>query len=172
MALECGQAWGHTLPSSSASVPSLSPSPSSSPVDPVLDPVSTPSDPVPVPVTDPVPDDPSAPAPASVPSYPSITVDDHHRTKHVRRLELVTFEDGEVVMSYDHSVAVASAPQRPPLRRIVTVGCLAGIALPTGSPAIRLKNKKNCTGEAQKAETVLSAVRYILNTPVYFSRHC
>ena len=36
--------------------------------------------------------------------------------------------------------------------------CLAGIALPTGGPAIRLKNKK--TGEAQEAETVLSAVRY------------
>ena len=86
---ECGQAWGQPRPSSSASVPSLSPSPSSCPVDPVPDPVSTPSDPVPV------PDDPSAPAPASVPSYPSITVDDHPRTKHVKHLELVTPEDGE-----------------------------------------------------------------------------
>ena len=53
----------------------------------------------PDPVTDPVPDDPSAPAPASVPSYPSITVDDHPCTKHVKRLELVTPEDGELVMS-------------------------------------------------------------------------
>ena len=96
------QAWGQPRPSSSASVPS--PSPSSSPVDPVPDPVSTPSDPVPVRLTDPVPDDPSAPAPASVPSYPSITVDDHPRTKHVKRLELVTPEDGEVVVSSDHSV--------------------------------------------------------------------
>ena len=56
--------------SSSASVPSPS---SSFSFDRVPDPVSTPSDPVPVPLTDPVPDDPSAPAPASVPSYPSIT---------------------------------------------------------------------------------------------------
>ena len=76
-------------------------------------PVSTPSDPVPVPVTDPVPDDPSAPAPASVPSYPSITVDDHPLMKHVKRLELVTPEDGEVVMSSDLSVADASPPRRP-----------------------------------------------------------
>ena len=29
------------------------------------------------------------------------------------------------------------------LRRVVIVGSLAGIALPTGGPAIRLKNKKN-----------------------------
>ena len=36
--------------------------------------------------------------------------------------------------------------------------CLAGIALPTGVPAIRLKNK---TDEAQKAETALSVVSYI-----------
>ena len=98
---------GQPRPSSSASVPS--PSPSSSPADPVPDPVSTPSDPVPV--TNPVPDDPSAPAPASVPSYPSITVDDHLRTRQVKRLELVTPEDGEVVMSSDLSVADAS-PQR------------------------------------------------------------
>ena len=63
VARECGQAWGQPRPSSSASVPS----PSSSPVDPVPDPVSTPSHLVPVPLTDPVPDDPSAPAPASVP---------------------------------------------------------------------------------------------------------
>ena len=49
VARECGQAWGQPRPSSSASVPS--PSPSSCPVDPV-----------------PVPDDPSAPAAASVPS--------------------------------------------------------------------------------------------------------
>ena len=93
--------------------PKPSPSRSSSPVDPV--PVSTPSDPVPVavPVTDPVPDDPSAPAPASVPSYPSMTVDDHPCTKHVKRLQLVTPEDGEVVMSYDLSVADASPPRRP-----------------------------------------------------------
>ena len=97
---ECGQAWGQTRPSSSASVPS----PSSSPVDPVPDPV---------PVTDPVPDDPSAPAPASVPSYPSITVDDHPRMKHVKRHELVTPEDEEVVMSSDLSVADASPPRRP-----------------------------------------------------------
>ena len=94
MARECGQAWGQPCPLSSASVPP----PSSSPVDPVPDPVSTPSDPVPV--TNPVPDDPSAPAPASVPSYPSITVGDHPRTKHVKCLELVTPEDGEVVMSF------------------------------------------------------------------------
>ena len=97
--------------SSFASVPS--PSPSSSPVDPVPDPVSTPSDPVPVRLNDPVPDDPSARAPASVPSYPSITVDDHPRTKHVKRLELVTPEDGELVVSSDHSVADASPPRRP-----------------------------------------------------------
>ena len=107
MARECGQAWGQPRPSSSASVPS----PSSSPVDPDPDPVSTPSDPVPV--TDPVPDDPCAPAPASLPSYPSITVDDHPRTKHFKRLELVTPEDGKVVMSSDLSVADASPPQRP-----------------------------------------------------------
>ena len=105
VARECGQ----PRLSSSTSVPS----PSSSPVDPVPDPVSTPSDPVPVHVTDPVPDDPSAPVPASVPSYPSITVDDHPRTKHVKRLELVTPEDGEVVMSCDLSVADASPPRRP-----------------------------------------------------------
>ena len=97
--------------------PSPKPSPSSSLVHPV--PVSTPSDPVPVSVpvpvlvTDPVPDDPSAPAPASVPSYPFITVDDHPCTKHVKRLQLVTPEDGEVVMSYDLSVADASPPRRP-----------------------------------------------------------
>ena len=108
VARDCGQAWGQPRPSSSASVPS--PSPSSSPADPVPDPVSTPSDPVPV--TNPVPDDPSAPAPASVPSYPSITVDDHLRTRHVKRLELVTPEDGEVVMSSDLSVADASPPRR------------------------------------------------------------
>ena len=107
MARECGQAWGQPRPSSSASVQS----PSSSPADPVPDPVSTPSDPVPV--TDPVPDDPSAPGPASVPSYPSIAVDDHLRTKHVKRLELVTPEDGEVVTSSDFSVADASPPRRP-----------------------------------------------------------
>ena len=47
-----------------------------------------------------------------------------------------------------------------PLKAIYCVECLAGIALPTGGPAIRLKNKKNCTDEAQAAETVLSAVRY------------
>ena len=110
VASECGQAWGQPRPSSSASVPS----PSSSPVDPVPDPVSTPSDPVPV--TDPVADDPvpvtgseddedlssvssdrpypsapapsSAPVPASVPSYPSIAIDDHPRTKHVKRLSV------------------------------------------------------------------------------------
>ena len=95
--------------------PKQSPSPSSSPVNPV--PVSIPSDPVPVPVpvlvTDPVPDDPSALAPASLPSYPSITVDDHPCKKHVKRLQLVTPEDGEVVMSYDLSVAGASPPRRP-----------------------------------------------------------
>ena len=36
-----------------------------------------------------------------------------HRTKHVKRLQLVTPEDGEVVMSYDLSVADASPPRRP-----------------------------------------------------------
>ena len=87
--------------SSSASVQSLS----SSPVAPVLYPVSTPSDPV--------PDDPSAPTPASVPSYPCITVDDHPRTKHVKRLKLVTPEDGEVVMSSYLSVAHASTQRHP-----------------------------------------------------------
>ena len=92
MARECGQAGGQPRPPSSASVPS----PSSSPVDPVSYPVSTPSDPVPVavPVPDPVPDDPSAPAPASV-----------------KRLELVSPEDE--VMSSDLSVADASPPRRP-----------------------------------------------------------
>ena len=84
VARECGQAWGQPRPSSSTSVPSLS---------------SSPVDPDPDPVTDPVPDDPSPPVPASIPSYPSITVDDHPRTKHVKRLELVTPEDGELVMS-------------------------------------------------------------------------
>ena len=39
-----------------------------------------------------------------------------------------------------------------PLKAIYCVECLAGIALPTGGPAIRLKNKK--TDEAQKAEIV------------------
>ena len=96
VARECGQAGDQPRPPSSASVPS--PSLSSSPVDPVSDPVSTPSDPVPVPVpvNDPVPDDPSAPAPASV-----------------KRLELVSPEDREIVMSSDLSVADASPPRRP-----------------------------------------------------------
>ena len=44
--------------------------------------------------------------------YPSIPVDDHPRTKHVKRLELVTPEDGEVVMSSNLSVADASPPRR------------------------------------------------------------
>ena len=45
----------------------------------------------------------------------------------------------------------------PPLRRFVVMSG-GHCTFPTGGPAIRLKNKK--TDEAEKAETVLSAVRY------------
>ena len=45
----------------------------------------------------------------------------------------------------------------PLLRRFVVMSG-GHCTYPTGGPAIRLKNKK--TDEAQKAETVLSAVRY------------
>ena len=51
-----------------------------------------------------------------------------------------------------------SLPRRvwraPPIRRVIIVESLAGIALRTGGPAIRLKNKQK-TDEAQKVETVL-----------------
>ena len=46
----------------------------------------------------------------------------------------------------------------PLLRRFVVMSG-GHCTFPTGGPAIRLKNKK--TDEAQKAETVLSAVIYI-----------
>ena len=46
----------------------------------------------------------------------------------------------------------------PLLRRFVVMSG-GHCTYPTGGPAIRLKNKK--TDEAQKAETVLSAVSYI-----------
>ena len=51
----------------------------------------------------------------------------------------------------------------PLLRRFVVMSG-GHCTYPTGGPAIRLKNKK--TDEAQKAETVLSAVIYIY-TPVF-----
>ena len=41
-----------------------------------------------------------------------------------------------------------------PIRRVVIVESLAGIALHTGGPAIHLKNKQK-TDEVQKVETVL-----------------